>query len=408
MARPLRSKRAATAAAAAGILCIGSGALRAEGFSSLKQAQRPAHRIHSAEQSQSARTQNTGRSWLPVLTGCEQGYAHWALASSLSIGAGAVLTGLTQKKSPKQRCGHAHRAHVVMSQAANKGAVETFIIQGDVDVAQLSMKCAGIAGYMDLSTIVFFSLGVSEQTIASAAGGALGLHGACPVFMVDCYGIVGYDEKEGKNIELMEEGRGKEYGGIGGKGGKGVVVVAFRGPAYKATIDQPQVTEAGESHMLVCNGGAAYEPAKEGAVYGGMAKKCFVMDSNTGRVREISSFAVSGAVTSAVSTFAGDAAAAAKVAVASMPQEAKEVKSAGYFPCYMRGINKYGTDGVECAEFAENGMDNIRLFGMFAHGELGPPEGSVLVGGADVGGSIEQTPLSKHSMVSILALLQDS
>jgi len=277
-----------------------------------------------------------------------------------------------------------------------------------VDVASLSMKCAGIAGYMDLSTVVFFSLGVSEQTIASAAGGALGLHGACPVFMVDCYGIVGYDEKEGKNIEIMEEGRGKEYGGVGGKGGKGVVVVAFRGPAYKATIDQQQVSEAGESHMLVCNGGAAYEPAKEGAVYGGMAKKCFVMDSNTGTVREISSFAVSGSVTSAVSTFAGDAAVAAKVAVASMLKEAKEVKSAGYFPCYMRGINKYGTDGVECAEFAENGMDNIRLFGMFAHGELGPPEGSVLVGGADVGGSIEQTPLSKHSMVSVLALLQDS
>jgi len=373
-----------------------------------RQVQRPAHRINSAEQTQSPRNQNTGRSWLPARAGCEQGYAHWALASSLSIGAGAVLTGLTRKEPSRKRCGNEPRARAVTSRAASKGSVETFIIQGDVDVAKLSMKCAGISGYMDLSTIVFFSLGVSEQTIASAAGGALGLHGACPVFMVDCYGIVGFDEKEGKNIELMEEGRGKEYGGVGGKGGKGVVVVAFRGPAYKATIDQQQVTEAGESHMLVCNGGAAYEPAKEGAVYGGMAKKCFVMDSNTGTVREISSFAVSGAVTSAVSTFAGDAAAAAKAAVASMPQEAKEVKSAGYFPCYMRGVNKYGTDGVECAEFAENGMDNIRLFGMFAHGELGPPEGSVLVGGADVGGSIEQTPLSKHSMVSVLALLQDS
>eukprot|EP00404_Azadinium_spinosum_P059065 CAMPEP_0180712234 /NCGR_PEP_ID=MMETSP1038_2-20121128/11267_1 /TAXON_ID=632150 /ORGANISM="Azadinium spinosum, Strain 3D9" /LENGTH=339 /DNA_ID=CAMNT_0022744493 /DNA_START=154 /DNA_END=1170 /DNA_ORIENTATION=- len=331
--------------------------------------------------------------------------------TSRSDSASAVLAlGLAGVASAALAGKHRHYRYTSRSDAgvallAKKSSVESFMIQGKVDVASLSMKCAGISGYMDLSAVVFFSLGVSEEVIGAAAGGALGLHGACPVFIVDCYGIVGWDAAEGANVELMEEGRGTEYGGVGGNGGTGVVVAAFRGPAYTTTIDAARVSNPGESHMLICNGTAPYEKAISGAVYGGMAKKCFLMDSSTGIVKEISSFAVSGTVTSAVATFADDAADAAKSIVMSMPNEAAGVNAAGYFPCYMRGVNKYGKDGVECADFAASGLEQVRLFGMFAHGELGPPEGTVMVGGPDAGGSIEETPLEKHSMVSVLALL---
>lgn len=290
---------------------------------------------------------------------------------------------------------------------AGKSCVETFLVQGDINEASLSMKCASLANYMDLKTVVFFSLGVSEELIQRVAGGALGLHGACPVFVVDCYGIIGWDQKEGKNVELMEKGRGTEYGGVGGSGGKGVVVAAFRGPAYTPTVGAGQLTAPGESHMLVCNAEASFEPAASGAVYGGMAKKCFVMDSSTGNLQEIERFAVSGNVTSAVSTFAGDAAEAASIIVKAMPDEAAGVNAAGYFPCFMRGINKYGRDGVECAEFLVSGMRKVKLFGMFAHGELGPPAGAALCGGPGAGGPVGETALEKHSMVSVLALLRD-
>lgn len=291
---------------------------------------------------------------------------------------------------------------------AGKSCVETFMVQGDVNEASLSMKCAGLAGHMDLKTVVFFSLGVSEELIQRVAGGALGLHGACPVFVVDCYGIIGWDAKEGKNVELMEKGCGTEYGGVGGSGGKGVVVAAFRGPAHTPTVGPGQLTLPGESHMLVCNAEASFEPAASGAVYGGMAKKCFVMDSSTGNLQEIERFAVSSTVTSAVSTFSGEAADAASIMVKAMPDEAAGVNAAGYFPCFMRGINKYGRDGVECADFLVSGLRKVKLFGMFAHGELGPPAGTALCGGPGAGGPVgEKIPLEKHSMVSVLALLRD-
>jgi len=326
-----------------------------------------------------------------------------SLAAMLGSAAATATLTLRKTNATRLRSGTGSRVAAL----AQKGSVETFLIEGDVDVAKLSMKCASIAGYMDLSTIVFFSLGVSEEVISSAAGGALGLHGACPVFIVDSYGIIGWNEEKKKNVELMEEGRGKEYGGVGGNGGKGVVVVAFRGPAFTTATGEEQICSPGESHMLICDDEASYQEAKSGAIYGGMAKKCFKMDSSTGALQQVSSFSVSGTLTSAVSTFSGIAADAAAAIVASMPDAAKGVKAAGYFPCFMRGVNRYDRDGAEPAEFMVSGMRKTRLFGMFAHGELGPPGGSVFVGGEEVGGSVAETPVDKHSMVSVLALLQE-
>ena len=80
--------------------------------------------------------------------------------------------------------------------------------------------------------MVFFSLGVKPEIISAVAGGSLGIHGMCPVYIADCYGVIGWDKKQKKNVELMEEGRGSEYGAPGGQGGEGVVVVAFRGKQH--------------------------------------------------------------------------------------------------------------------------------------------------------------------------------
>ncbi|CAE8596882.1 unnamed protein product [Polarella glacialis] len=282
---------------------------------------------------------------------------------------------------------------------AVEGSVETFIINGTVDVSTLSMKCARISAHMDLSAVVFLSLGVSEEIITSAAGGALGLHGACPVFIADCHGIIGFDEFQKKNIELM----GSD---VGGNGGAGVVVVAFRGKAYTTTIGEGGVTNLGESHLLIGSSDAKYEQTQSGAVYGGRAQKCFVIESSTGVLREIASFAVSGDVTSAVGTFSGDAGVGAQGIVQSLPSMTG-VNAAGYFPCYSKGFNKYGSDGVEPGKFTGIGMQKVRLFGMFPKGTFGPPEGYVLAGGDDLFGSIGDAPVEEQFMVSVLALLKD-
>jgi hypothetical protein len=45
---------------------------------------------------------------------------------------------------------------------------------------------------------------------------------SCPVYLAETYGIIGFDEERQKNVELMEKGRGSEYGFVGGSGGRGV------------------------------------------------------------------------------------------------------------------------------------------------------------------------------------------
>ena len=84
-------------------------------------------------------------------------------------------------------------------------------------------------------------------------------------------------------------------------------------------------------------------------------------------------------------------------------EAAKGVPSAsvaGYFPCFCRGYNKYKKDGAEPEAFEEAGV-TVPLFGMFAHGELGPNKGpAVLV----ASGEAPSTEHEVHSMTSVLAL----
>ena len=67
------------------------------------------------------------------------------------------------------------------------------------------------------------------------------------------------------------------------------------------------------------------------------------------------------------------------------------------FPCFMRGVNRYGRDGVE-PETAARLAPGVPLFGMFCHGELGPPAGRALQPGPGV-------PCLTHSMTTVAAVL---
>eukprot|EP00439_Symbiodinium_sp_Y106_P031994 s2338_g3.t2 len=169
------------------------------------------------------------------------------------------------------------------------GKIETFLVRGPVNESTLALASAPLAAHIDLSCLVFFCLGTKPETVASVAGGALGLHGMCPVYIADCYGIIGWDKKEKRNVELMEEGRGSEYGKPGGQGGEGVVVAAFRGGGHAAG-------DAGGVHMVVSSHGKAkLQAAKdgEGVSYGGYAK-AVALDLAKGKKRKDSLVVLNG------------------------------------------------------------------------------------------------------------------
>mmetsp|Transcript_31252 Transcript_31252/g.57168 ORF Transcript_31252/g.57168 Transcript_31252/m.57168 type:complete len:359 (-) Transcript_31252:102-1178(-) len=318
---------------------------------------------------------------------CKSTAAHaaWQCMPATAVAAGAACLAGFQKRNSKRRA----KGAIISRSAGGAGRIETFLVEGDVNEAKLAAACAPLAMHMDLDGLVFFTLGVKPETIASVAGGALGLHGVCPVYIADSYGIVGWDKSKKENVELMEEGRGSEYGKVGGNGGKGVVVTAFRGGHVPSEGDLP--SDKG-LHMFITEEG---KPglAPQGAVYGGVAKKCYKLE-HSGDLVPVPQFAVStpqGVVTS----FTGDAGEAAKGALAS----SGSLEVAGYFPCFCRGVNEYGKDNVEPAAFASNGMESVPLFGMFAHGEIGPPKGSPVLCDTEQ----KAVEVEMHSMTSVLA-----
>lgn len=219
------------------------------------------------------------------------------------------------------------------------------------------------------------------------------------MYIADCYGIIGFDKASSSNVELMEKDRGQEYGCRGGNGGEGVVVVGFRGEHAPTTPgDGGDLPSDRALHMLVTSAGKPSSPPA-GVIYGGVAKACYQLE-HSGDLVSVPQFAVSTAG-AAVSSFVGDAGEAAKATVGALPEAAKVPIAAGYFPCFCRGVNKYGEDGIEPGAFAENGLKDVPLFGMFAHGELGPAEGAPVSCSSSDG-----TPPSveMHSATSVLAV----
>ena len=247
-----------------------------------------------------------------------------------------------------------------------------------------------------LNALVLMSLGLEHRQLLNAVSEA-GVQ--CPVYVTETYGILGYDEGAGRNVELMEKGRGSEYGFVGGSGGQGCLVLAYSGGAAAGHTAAWPADAA--SMMVVADGSGAFAAAASSAPlhYGGITKEAWVLSD--GALQPVPFFWVAsvagGAAPVGVTTFTGEA---GEAALGLLEQAPGPVSAVGLFPCFTRGVNKYDAEDVETAAIAQVVGASRRMYGMFAHGELGPSRFSGFDSAAPAGG----VPSEQHSMTSILAL----
>jgi len=247
-----------------------------------------------------------------------------------------------------------------------------------------------------LNALVLMSLGLEHRQLLNAVSEA-GVQ--CPVYVTETYGILGYDEGAGRNVELMEKGRGSEYGFVGGSGGQGCLVLAYSGGAAAGHTAAWPADAA--SMMVVADGSGAFAAAAASAPlhYGGITKEAWVLSD--GALQPVPFFWVAGVAGGAapvgVTTFTGEA---GEAALGLLEQAPGPVSAVGLFPCFTRGVNKYDAEDVETAAIAQVVGASRRMYGMFAHGELGPSRFSGFDSAAPAGG----VPSEQHSMTSILAL----
>ena len=248
-----------------------------------------------------------------------------------------------------------------------------------------------------LNALVLMSLGLEHRQLLNAVSEA-GVQ--CPVYVTETYGILGYDEGAGRNVELMEKGRGSEYGFVGGSGGQGCLVLAYSGGAAAGHTAAWPADAA--SMMVVADGSGAFAAAGAASAplhYGGITKEAWVLSG--GALQPVPFFWVAsvagGAAPVGVTTFTGEA---GEAALGLLEQEPGPVSAVGLFPCFTRGVNKYDAEDVETAAIAQVVGASRRMYGMFAHGELGPSRFSGFDSAAPAGG----VPSEQHSMTSILAL----
>ncbi len=229
----------------------------------------------------------------------------------------------------------------------------------------------------DGGVLLLLSLGYSSDEFAETARSAP--EGAT-ILLADCYGVLGTEAAGGRNREFMEEGRGREYGGVGGRGGRGVVAVAIAGA---------RVDGGAGAHLVIAAHG---RPRPEAATcFGGVAKATWRWDRQEARFVELPGFSVAFPDDWRIGLEVCDDEfeTALRRLQASCP-EGYAPAAVALFPCYMRGINRYGRDDVE-PETVARVLPGVPIFGMFCHGELGPAPGA---GGC-----------RQHSMVTVAALL---
>jgi hypothetical protein len=269
------------------------------------------------------------------------------------------------------------------------------------DATELQFAVGSRLASADCDAVVLFVLGLEPadfipfaQTVAPDT----------PVFLADCYGILGYSAEEGRNIELMEAGRGREYGGVGGDGGQGVVVVAFCGGGVVATVDA--LPDAGTTaHLVVAAHGGTVGSllAKQASsmYYGGVAKTTFRYAPANERFEAIPWFSISMLATLeqtvGTTSFTADAKGSVQRLLKQAPAGSR-VETVALFPCYMRGKNEYGANNVESDAVSEL-LPEVPIYGMFCHGELGPRQ--------CMGFDSTQKPqqfCTQHSMTTIVAV----
>lgn len=243
--------------------------------------------------------------------------------------------------------------------------VHSFLVQGDG--FSLSSKLNSFAS-LSLNALALFSLGADHSKLIDCVAKV-----KCPVYLTETYGIIGYDEELKQNIELMEKGRGSEYGLRGGSGGQGCLVVGVT-DAITGHGDLMNIPENISSLMVVADDSKTfakdYGNSNTPLHYGGITKKAWKISSD-GKLEPIPYFWIAnGASFVGVTSFTGDASTATKQLLSKKPFGCK-VDCIGLFPCFSRGVNQYNAENVETQEISSV-INNIRIYGMFAHGELGP------------------------------------
>lgn len=275
--------------------------------------------------------------------------------------------------------------------------VQSFLVQGTGTA--VSAGLAGLASSPPMEALVLFSLGADHPVLLDALRKN---DVSCPVYLTETYGILGYDNDLNRNVELMEKGRGSEYGFVGGSGGQGCLVTGFAGGAVAGhTDDFP--TDA-SSLLIVADQSKEWAKveAKAPLQYGGITKECWRV-TDSGGLESVPYFWIADTSKEpiGVSTFTDDAAEAVSSLLKKMPPGRQSSRSVGLFPCFTRGVNQYGAENVE-SDALSSVLDDAHIYGMFAHGELGPSEFAGFLSEPNT------LPCQQHSMTSILSVHTNS
>lgn len=253
----------------------------------------------------------------------------------------------------------------------------------------------------ECGALVLLSLGLEQADLARIAAA---VSPDTAVLLADCYGIVGFAAEANRNLELLEAGRGKEYGGVGGDGGRGVVAVAFaRGTVAVSTAAPP--SEDASLHLVVASQGGdvgSFLRQHATAPYcGGIAKATFQYSVDERAFQVVPYFVVSELQSPdrsvGATSFTADVEAAVRALLARKPADAS-VEAVALFPCFMRGKNEYGDNDVEPAAVSAL-LPGVPIYGMFCHGELGPR--------SNLGFDSTEPPqrsCGQHSMTTIVAV----
>lgn len=291
----------------------------------------------------------------------EQGPRAGAFAACACLAAGGLLS----RRRPGRQSSPRSRLAAGLPPGAG-GAIETFMVRGPVDPSKLAVKCSSLPAYFDLECVVFFCCGVKPEVVASVAGGSLGLHGACPIYIAETKGVVGWDPDLKANAEIQES-----------DGTSGVVVVAFRGGCHEPSVEldasaSSNLPEGRALHLVVRSSAEPSVPATgTGVIYGGLATACYELE-HSGDLSPVVQFAVSTPF-AVLASFSEDPGKAASVSLGMLPEVASPPIAAGYFSSLGR---KHGEEDGELSAFVEHGLGQTPLFGMLSEDTMGPPASS--------------------------------
>ena len=163
--------------------------------------------------------------------------------------------------------------------------VQSFLIQGAATSAAVVANRVGSMTPSSLDALVFLSLGMDHPTLLTAIQRLRDERLTCPVYFTETYGILGFDDDLGKNVEIMEKGRGTEYGCQGGNGGEGCLVVGYSsddgdGGGKVLSGTGPDFPPNARSLMVIADQSGSWgnDKVKAPIHYGGITKTTWKVD----------------------------------------------------------------------------------------------------------------------------------